>query len=143
MNKSGILLTVLTLFAFCRLATAGEYRNLPLTQELVDSGVLIVDIRTPPEWRETGVIPGSVLLTFFGQDRSYDLDGFIADLQLYADRNRDIALLCRSGNRTAKAAGLLAERGYTSVINVTGGIRTAPEKGIKLVPYPDEDSLED
>lgn len=32
---------------------------------------VIVDIRTPAEWRETGVIADAVLLTFFAEDGSY------------------------------------------------------------------------
>ena len=36
-------------------------------------GVPVVDIRTPEEWRATGVIKGSHLLTFFDAQGSYDL----------------------------------------------------------------------
>ena len=34
-------------------------------QKLFKSGVSIVDIRTKGEWDKTGVIPQSILLTFF------------------------------------------------------------------------------
>lgn len=115
---------------------AADYRNLPLTNVLLDSGITIVDIRSEPEWRETGVVPDSVLLTFFRPDRSYDLEGFMDELGLRIKSDGDIALLCRSGNRSAKLAHLLAARGYTTVINITGGIRSAAVNGIELVPYP-------
>lgn len=34
-------------------------------QSLREQGALVVDIRTPEEWRATGLIPGSQRLTFF------------------------------------------------------------------------------
>ncbi|MEK7361075.1 MAG: rhodanese-like domain-containing protein, partial [Pseudomonadota bacterium] len=33
--------------------------------KLAASGVPLIDIRTIPEWQETGIVPGSHLLTFF------------------------------------------------------------------------------
>ena len=35
--------------------------------KLVASGVPLIDIRTSPEWQQTGVVPGSHLLTFFDE----------------------------------------------------------------------------
>ena len=54
-------------FGLLSACSAAEYTNLPLTDELIASGITIVDIRTEPEWRETGVVPGSVLLTFLSK----------------------------------------------------------------------------
>ena len=36
--------------------------------------------------------------------------------------DRDIYVHCKSGMRSAKAVGMLLERGFTRVKNVTGGI---------------------
>jgi rhodanese-related sulfurtransferase len=116
----GAFCLAITLFAFLRKHQA-----------------LIVDIRTEPEWRETGVVPGSMLLAFFKPDRSYDLDSFIAEVLQFAGPDKEIAILCRSGNRSAKVAGLLSARGFSSVVNVTGGIRTAGENKVELIPYQD------
>lgn len=38
------------------------------------------------------------------------------------DRNKPIALICHHGVRSAKAAGLLLQQGFTAVYNVAGGI---------------------
>lgn len=136
MNPKTILSAIVMCFSLLCVCAASEYRNQPLTKELVASGITIVDIRTEPEWRETGVVPGSVLKTFYRKDHSYDLEGFIAELDLHLASDEEIALLCRSGNRSARLAALLSERGYRTIINITGGIRSAAGNGVELEPYP-------
>ena len=44
-------------------------------------------------------------------------------------RDRDIYIHCKSGMRSAKAVGILQERGFTRVQNVTGGIDAWLEHG--------------
>ena len=136
MNKTILLLVLAMLLNLPEMVFAGDYRNLSLTQELVDSGLAIVDIRTEAEWRESGVVAGSVLMTFFKPDHSYDLEGFSAELDRLVDPHKEFAILCRRGDRSARLAALLAERGYNAVINLSGGIRRAELNGVRLVPYP-------
>ena len=38
------------------------------------------------------------------------------------DRNTDLVIYCRSGSRSAWAAGLLLENGYERVLNLQGGV---------------------
>lgn len=116
-------------------ASPADYRNQPLTAALLASGITIVDIRSEPEWQETGVVPGAVLLTFYRRDRSYDLEGFIAELRRHVEPQVEFALLCRRGNRSARVAAMLAGRGYSSIINLSGGIQDAARNGIRLEPY--------
>lgn len=130
---------LLLFFLFLGLSTscnASGYLNQPLTNALVGSGITIVDIRTEGEWRETGVVPGSLLMTLFRLDRSYDLEGFVAELSKHVENADDVALLCRRGNRSAKLAALLSKRGVTSITNITGGISVAEGNAVQLVAYP-------
>lgn len=117
-------------------ATTFKVRHIPLTQELIHSGVPIIDIRTEKEWAETGVVPGSQLLTFFGEDGSYDVQAFMAQIQKRVGRDAAFALLCRSGNRSEKVGRFLAGKGFSSVINVYEGIQGATARGVPLQPYP-------
>lgn len=92
MNTSLYLLLLVLVLGLSNTCTAAGYRNRPLTKELVMSGITIVDIRTEGEWRETGVVPGSVLMTFFKPNRSYDLDAFIVQLANHVTSGDDVAL---------------------------------------------------
>ena len=58
-------------------------------------GVVLVDIRQPNEWRETGVIAGSHLLTFSGDN----IDDWLAELADLATPQDELVPVCRSGRR--------------------------------------------
>jgi len=91
-------------------------------QRLLDRDVPLVDIRRPEEWRETGVVEGSQLLTFV--DESGRLQpGFLEKLTKRFSPTDPVVLICRTGNRTDVLARHLVEQmGYTQVYNVRHGI---------------------
>ena len=102
-------------------------------KRLLSEGTRIVDIRTPPEWKETGVIEGSKLLTAFDQQGRFNKN-FPAALAAFAGRDEDIILICRTGNRTSKIANALAKQaGYTGIINVKDGIKRWIDEGNPVV----------
>ncbi len=93
-------------------------------QKLLDAGVTIVDIRRPDEWRQTGIVPGSRLVTFF-HDKEYkvfDIRAWLAAFDEVAQKGRPVILICRTGNRTQAVSKLASQQGYSTVYNVTGGI---------------------
>ena len=79
----------------------------------------LIDIRTPQEWRQTGVAPGSGQVDFYrGPEVLLN-----AVLQMVGgDRNAPIALICRTGNRTGHAQKFLQAQGFTRVYNVKEGM---------------------
>ena len=89
---------------------------------LVDGGVKIVDVRRPEEWRSTGVIPGSTLLTAFDAGGRFNPD-FPAAFEALVKPDERVILICRSGNRsTVLARALSTQAGHTRVYNVADGI---------------------
>ena len=100
------------------------YSNLDNGQlkTLLEKGTLIYDIRRAEEWRQTGVIEGSRLLTFVdGSGRV--LPDFLDHLSRAVDKDDPVILICRTGNRTSTLARHLVEQmGYTQVYNVRNGI---------------------
>jgi rhodanese-related sulfurtransferase len=103
---------------------------------LMRRGVMVIDVRRADEWRTTGVVPGSRTLTAFDAQGNLD-PRFIEALSAPAEPDREIALICRTGNRSAKAARLLAsELGYTRVSNVEGGMVEWLREGRPVVPCP-------
>lgn len=135
----------LTIFLFILIQSAvlaaGTVRYAPLTPEFMASGVKIIDIRTEKEWRETGVVKGSLGLTFYREDMTYDADAFLVRLKQLVSPNEKLAILCRTGNRSAKVSRYLVQHGFASVTNVDGGVSRAKEIGIKLVPYQQDKSF--
>lgn len=108
---------------------AAGYEHASLTvDEMKATGGLIVDIRTPPEWSETGVIDGAELVTF------NDPASFLAKVGPAIADGRDLVLICRSGNRTDAAARALEGRIPNRIVSVDGGMRKVIASGYQTVP---------
>lgn len=91
-------------------------------QILLEQGVPLVDIRRPEEWRETGVVESSRLLTFVDANGRVR-PGFLETLTNSVPPDQPVALICRTGNRTDVLARYLVEQlGYSRVYNVRDGI---------------------
>ena len=101
---------------------------------LVKAGVPVIDIRTKPEWDETGIVPGSHLLTFFDEKGDADPAAWLARARGIAPPGTPVVLICRSGNRTEQAARFLSQKaGYAKVYNAKDGIREWIKQGRQVV----------
>ena len=93
-------------------------------ERLRAEGVPVVDIRTAPEWQQTGIVPGSHLLTFFDNRGEAEPEAWLTRLQAIAKPGQPVVLICRSGNRSTVVSRFLTENaGYAKVYNVESGIR--------------------
>lgn len=91
-------------------------------KDLIAQGVPVYDIRRPEEWRETGIVAGSKMLTSFDASGRLKSD-FMPRFTAEAAKDKPVILICRTGSRTDALARELVERmGYTQVFNVRHGI---------------------
>jgi rhodanese-related sulfurtransferase len=81
--------------------------------------VKLLDIRTPEEWRETGIPSGAARADFHRGPEA--LVRSVAEL-VGGDRNAPVVLICRTGNRSAQAQKILKAHGYTRVSHVREGM---------------------
>lgn len=81
--------------------------------------VRLIDIRTPDEWRQTGVAPEAGRVDFYRGPQAL-LSGVLE--MVGGDKNAPIALICRTGNRTTQAQKFLQAQGFTRVYNVKEGM---------------------
>lgn len=101
---------------------------------LVARGLPVIDIRTAPEWKETGVLAGSKLMTFFDEKGKVDAAAWVNELKPIAGPNQPVILICRTGNRTTAVANFLSGQvGYKTVYNVSGGIHAWMKAGQPVV----------
>ena len=76
--------------------------------------ILLLDVRTSEEYAGTmGHIEGSILIPL------YELEDRLTELDEY--QNREIIVVCRSGNRSGIATQILVENGYKA-LNMAGGM---------------------
>lgn len=118
-----LLSCCLALAAVVARAEVIDIDNAELAQ-LMKNGVTVIDIRTQPEWDETGVLAGSKLLTFFDERGRADPAGWLEKLKPMVKPGDPVVVICRSGNRTKPVSQLLAQQaGYAKVYNVKSGIK--------------------
>ncbi|MCI6535385.1 MULTISPECIES: rhodanese-like domain-containing protein [Lachnospiraceae] len=110
-------LLLLLFLAGCTASNEQEnsYRQISMDEAVTmmeeESGYIILDVRTPEEFRERH-IPNAINIPneTIGSE----------DIQELPDKDQLILVYCRSGNRSKQASGKLAELGYTNIVEIGG-----------------------
>ena len=103
-----------------------EYKNLSSAQfeELIkDSNVQLLDVRTLEEHME-GHIPGSMLINVKDENFASCVDDLL-------NKEKKVAVYCRSGRRSRTAAEILVKKGF-KVYNLDKGILNWIEEGREI-----------
>ena len=123
----GLLLLATSLFA--------ELKQEWATESFLNKNIKIIDIRTPAEWRETGIVKGSYTIMFFDEQGNYDPPKFMQALDKIVKKDEQFALICRVGSRTGMVAEALSKDMGYNVINLKGGIMKMISEGYRPVRY--------
>ena len=119
------LLAVLGLNTACS-QNFEDYDVKEFAELIADSNVVILDVRKAEEFAE-GHIKGAILIDQFQSD-------FVEQAKAKKPKDKTIAIYCRSGRRSANAAGKLADVGYKCV-NLKGGIIAWNDAGKPVVTF--------
>jgi len=65
---------------FLSVSLFAQLTNQYITKEFVSQNIPIVDIRTPGEWKETGLLKGAIPIMFFDARGKYDAKKFLEEL---------------------------------------------------------------
>jgi phage shock protein E len=85
------------------------------------AGALLIDVRQPEEWQH-GHAPTARLIPL----------GSLANRLTEVPRDREVLLICRSGNRSGSAQRHLLQLGYQRVFNVSGGMNAWASAGLPV-----------
>ncbi len=119
------LALVAAFFSFQGVKAQSVEQILPIKAKLMArNGAMMIDVREPDEVKAL----------------AYDVDG-IVNIPLSEFQNRlneipkdkKIILACRSGNRSMRAATILAKSGYTQVYNMEGGMKGWQAKNLEVI----------
>ncbi|MCP5267656.1 MAG: rhodanese-like domain-containing protein [Zoogloeaceae bacterium] len=121
------------LIAFSAHAERIDIDNAELAR-LAVAGVPVIDVRTEAEWKDTGVVPGSKLITLFDAQGNAD-PAWLAKVKEVAKPGQPVIIICRSGARSKVASQMLEQQGgYQKVYNVRHGIRGWASEGRTMSP---------
>lgn len=83
--------------------------------------LILIDVRSPYEWRQTGIPAGAQRATVHNPR---GLAGFFKEVvAIVGDaKGKEIALICARGWRSAAAASYLHKKGFTRVYDVSEGM---------------------
>ena len=99
------------------------------------SGVKVIDVRTENEWKSTGVVAGSNLLSFFDEAGRSNPPQWLESVKKQVNPDQPVILICRSGSRSAAAARFLSDQsGYKTVYNVSKGLNGWVSDGRPVAP---------
>ena len=92
---------------------ANPYKEMDVQSMDLSAVSRVIDVRTPQEFDgELGHLPGAILAP-------------LSELSQHAQtwtRDAPVLVVCRSGKRSAQGCALLAEMGFSDVINLSGGM---------------------
>ena len=118
-------------FAFAEVIDVNDQEMIKLS----NLNIPIVDVRRSSEWDQTGVIPNSILLTFFDEEGNYNFDEWYEKLQLEINVTDQIILICRSGKRSKVVANMIDEKFNTTIYNAQSGINSWISKKLITVEH--------
>ncbi len=99
--------------------------NAQQAYEKYQQGAFILDVRQPDEWNQ-GHIANATLIPLD------QLPQRVSELP----RDREIVVVCRSGNRSREGTLILLENGFKQVSSMAGGVIDWSARGYPLVQGP-------
>ena len=128
-----IILIINVFFASLAFSDVIEIGNIEL-KSLLQKKIPLIDIRRKDEWKSTGIVENSILMTFFDKNGKANTNEWLKELNKIANKNDPVILICRTGRRTGIISKFLSEKvGYRLIYDVTDGITDWIKKGNTVV----------
>ena len=101
---------------------ANELSAIHAAKEM-SNNLIIIDVRNKEEWKETGIIPNSLLIQMLSAGRTIRKE-YISELLIALGEDKDIkaAIICHSGGRSSATVELLKNEGFNNIFNISEGM---------------------
>ena len=102
-----------------------------------DDNLIVVDIRTEKEWKETGIIPNSILVSMHNNNYEEN-SNFVEQITTILDKHfkENIVFICASGARSEIVTNYFFKKGYQNVSHIPEGIIGKNKDGWLFLCYP-------
>ena len=91
--------------------------------------LVLIDVRTPSEWAMTGLPRDAHVATLQDVDFLDQARGAVL-----GDLDQPVAVVCRSGARSALAADTLRDLGFVDALSLAGGFNAWAQAGRPVTP---------
>ena len=100
---------------------------------LIEKEIKIIDVRTPNEWKSTGIIKGSFLISLLNKDKKFIFKDWYEMFNNKFGSNQSIIFICASGVRSNYISHLVKKKKPDLVIyNLKKGINNWIRSGYKI-----------
>ena len=104
-----ILLVICVLFTKFVNAEVIHIDNRELSN-LIEKEVKIIDVRTKNEWKETGIIKGSFLISLLNTNKKFIFENWYEMFKNKFGNNKSIVFICASGVRSNYISHLVKKK---------------------------------
>ena len=117
-----IILISFSIFFISFSSISNELSAIDAAKEMSNK-LIIIDVRNKEEWKETGIIPNSILIQMLSSGRTIRKE-YISELLITLGEDKDIkaAIICHSGGRSSATVELLKNEGFNNIFNISEGM---------------------
>ena len=127
-----IFLVIFLLFSKFVNAEVIDINNRELSN-LIERKIKIIDVRTQNEWKSTGVIKGSFLISLLNKNKKFIFEDWYEMFNKKFGRNNSIIFICASGIRSNYISHLVKNKDPDlTVYNLKKGINNWIRSGYKI-----------
>ena len=127
-----ILLVIFVLFTKFVNAEVININNRELIN-LIEKDIKIIDVRTQNEWKSTGIIKGSFLMSLLNKNKKFIFKDWYEMFNNKFSKNKSIIFICASGVRSNYISHLLKKQKPELIIyNLKKGINYWIRSGYKI-----------
>lgn len=119
-----VITAVLGLMLVMQQLQASQGVDVKTAQSMSQQGALLLDVREPSEYAAVHAVNAQLMP--LGQ-----VGMRLKELEAWKDK--PVAVICRSGRRSAQAVSILQEAGFSKVVNVQGGTSAWMDAGLEVV----------
>ena len=119
-----ILLVIFVLFTKFVNAEVIDINNKQLSN-LIEKKIKIIDVRTIDEWKSTGIIKGSFLVSLLNKNKKFIFEDWFAMFENNFGKNKSIIFICASGVRSNYISHLVKKKKPDLIVyNLKRGINS-------------------
>lgn len=119
-----VITAVLGLMLVMQQLQAGQDVDVKTAQRMSQQGALLLDVREPSEYAAVHAVNAQLMPLGQVEMRLKELEAW---------KDKPVAVICRSGRRSAQAVSILQEAGFSKVVNVQGGTSAWVDAGLEVV----------
>ena len=102
-------------------------------KNLIAKGINIIDVRTQNEWKSTGIIDGSILISLLDKKNKFIFENWYEDFKKKISKNESVIFVCALGVRSKYISNLInKKKPDLKIYNLKKGINDWIRSGNKI-----------